>query len=62
MPRTTQREILDVINAGIDAKMSIMIEGDPGQGKSALVRSIAEERGCRLISIIGSQIEYTDIS
>ena len=62
MPRTTQREILDVINAGIDAKMSIMIEGDPGQGKSALVRSIAEERGCRLISIIGSQRDSTDIT
>lgn len=62
MPRTTQREILDVINAGIDAKMSVMIEGDPGQGKSALVKSIAQERGCRLITIIGSQRDSTDIT
>lgn len=62
MARTSQDEILGVINAGIDARMSIMIEGDPGQGKSALVRSIAEQRGYRLITIIGSQRDSTDIT
>lgn len=62
MARTSQDEILNVINAGIDARMSIMIEGDPGQGKSALVRSIAEQRGYRLITIIGSQRDSTDIT
>lgn len=55
-------EILNVIRAGIQARQSLMLVGDPGKGKSAVVRMLADEMGYDLITIIGSQREQSDIA
>ena len=55
-------KIISVIMAGIHARMSIMLVGNPGQGKSALIRGIADSMDYGFISIIGSQRDSTDIT
>lgn len=55
-------EILNVIRAGIQARQSLMLVGDPGKGKSAVVRQLADEMGYDLIVIVGSQRESSDIA
>lgn len=53
---------LNSIKAGIMARQSVMLVGDPGKGKSAVVHMLAEEMGYDVITIIGSQRDATDIT
>lgn len=63
MPDNEVEKVINTIKAGIRAHLSIMLEGNPGQGKSQLVRSIADSMGYEtLITIIGSQKDSTDIT
>lgn len=57
------KNILYSLMAGINARQSQMLVGNPGLGKSALVRNLAENMlKCNLVTIIGSQSEPTDIT
>lgn len=49
--------------AGVKAHLSQMIVGNPGYGKSALVKDLAENYlHCDMITVIGSQKEPTDVT
>lgn len=56
------RETLGSIFAGINAHNSQMLVGNPGLGKSALVKQVAEMLGYEMITIIGSQKEPQDVT
>lgn len=60
--KADQNQTLNVIKAGINARQSVMLVGDPGKGKSAVVRRLAQEMGYDLITIVGSQRDATDIT
>lgn len=57
-----QNQTMNVIRAGVNARQSVMLVGDPGKGKSAVVRSLAKEMGYGMITIVGSQRDATDIT
>lgn len=52
---------LGTLKASMQARIPAMIVGDPGTGKTATVRSLAEEMGYHLITLVGSQMDPTDI-
>lgn len=56
------RETVGSIIAGINAKNSQMLVGNPGLGKSALVGMVAEMLEYKMITIIGSQKEPQDVT
>lgn len=60
--KADQNQTLNVIKAGVNARQSVMLVGDPGKGKSAVVRSLAREMGYDMITIVGSQRDATDIT
>lgn len=62
MSDTDMERVIKAIKAGISAHLSIMLDGNPGQGKSQLIRSIADSLGYELITLIGSQKDSTDIT
>ena len=51
-----------IIESLISAKMPIMLVGSPGTGKTASVKAIAKERGYKLITLVGSRMDPTDVS
>lgn len=56
-------QTLQTIIAGAKAHVSQMLVGNPGYGKSALVKNLADNYWkCKMITIIGSQKEPTDIT
>lgn len=55
-------QVMNVIKAGVAAHQSLMLVGDPGKGKSAVVRQLADDMGYGLITIVGSQRDATDIT
>lgn len=58
----TKMTILSLLN-GIKAHNSQMLVGNPGLGKSALVKTLAEKvLGYKMITIIGSQKEPQDVT
>lgn len=56
------KNTLASIMAGIHAKNSQMLVGNPGLGKSALVKNVADILGYEMITIIGSQKEPQDVT
>lgn len=51
-----------VINSAINARMPTMLVGSPGTGKTQLVKQIARERGYKLITLVGSRMDATDVT
>lgn len=56
------RGVKSMMDAAIDARMPVMLVGAPGTGKTATVKQIAKERGYKLITLVGSRMDPTDIS
>lgn len=54
-------KVLVAIKAAMESRMPTMIVGAPGTAKTATIRSIAEEMGYELLTVIGSQMDPTDI-
>lgn len=54
--------ILAALKAGMMARKPVVLVGAPGIGKTATMRSIAESMGAELITLIGSQMDPTDIT
>ena len=54
-------KVLVAIKAAMESRMPTMIGGAPGTAKTATIRSIAEEMGYELLTVIGSQMDPTDI-
>ena len=52
---------MNILEAAMKAKVGIMLVGAPGTGKTATVRQIAEDMNYDLITLIGSQLDPTDI-
>lgn len=50
------------LRAAMAARIPAMIVGQPGIGKTARINAIAEEMGYELITIIGSQMDPTDVA
>lgn len=59
-PYTNVPALLAVIKAAGDGQVPVLLWGEPGVGKSALVGSLARHRGCGFEVVIGSQCDPTD--
>ena len=51
----------DQINACLQADTPALLWGPPGVGKTAVVEMLAEENGATLVTLIGSQLDPTDV-
>lgn len=51
-----------ILRANMDALRAVMMVSDPGMTKTATVRSIAQEIGYDLVTIIGSRMQPEDVS
>lgn len=51
-----------MLDAAIDARMPAMLVGAPGTGKTATVKQIAKDRGYKLITLVGSRMDPTDVA
>lgn len=52
---------MDILRANMNARIPIMLVGAPGTGKTATIRAIADSIGYHLITLIGSQMDPTDV-
>lgn len=52
---------MDILEANMKARIPIMLVGAPGTGKTAAIRAITEDMGYELITLIGSQMDPTDV-
>lgn len=59
---TNTRISIAAITASIRAKVPVMLVGSPGTGKTAMLRELAASLGYELITIIGSQMDPTDVT
>src|SRR5699024_7060886 len=57
---STSKKLLKSV--AVDAKIPTMMIGDPGVGKSASVRALADELDCDVIVLLGSQLDQTDLT
>lgn len=57
MPSLAESSLL----ASMKARMPAVLVGPPGVGKTATMRNLAERMGYELITIVGSQLDPTDI-
>jgi len=53
---------LRAVRAAAEARIPVMIVGAPGVGKTATIRALAESMGYKLITILGSQMDPTDVA
>lgn len=52
---------MGAMKAAVAARVPVMLVGAPGTGKTETVRSLAKEMGYALITVVGSQMDPTDI-
>lgn len=50
------------LQVACDARIPVMLVGAPGVGKTEVIREMAKQMGYRLITLIGSQMDPTDIA
>lgn len=53
---------LQALRAAVQARVPTMIVGAPGVGKTATIRAMAKSMGYHLITLLGSQMDPTDIT
>lgn len=58
----TAAEIEDILEIANEANMSVIIYGEPGVGKTALINSFAEKHNMGAEILIGSQLDACDFS
>lgn len=61
MPVYGKEPIIDALRSVMEARVPAMIVGQPGVGKSAVVREIAKDMGYETLVIIGSRMDPTDL-
>lgn len=59
---TATRMTMAALEAAVQARVPIMLVGAPGTGKTASVRELAKKIDYKLITIVGSQLDPTDIT
>lgn len=59
---TVTKITMAALKATIQAREPAMLVGAPGTGKTAMLRQVAKEMGYELITIIGSQMDPTDVT
>lgn len=52
---------LGTLKAAMQARIPAMLVGDPGTGKTAVIRALATDMDYKLITLVGSQMDPTDI-
>lgn len=55
-------EAKEIVEIALDAHANVCLEGDPGIGKTALIRSVAEARNAHLRTLIGSALAPEDLA
>ncbi len=50
------------VRAGLKSKVSILLEGPPGVGKTSLVRAVGRSLGLPVYDLIGSNLDPTDVA
>lgn len=53
---------LESIKAAIQASIPVMLVGAPGTGKTATIQKLARDMDYKLITIVGSRLDPTDVS
>lgn len=53
---------LSAVRAAAESRIPVMIVGAPGVGKTATIRALADSMGYKLITILGSQMDPTDVA
>lgn len=53
---------MKAIRACAEARMPVMVVGEPGVGKTASIRALAESMNYEVITLLGSQMDPTDIT
>jgi MoxR-like ATPase len=61
IPQVSFKQAEAAILAGLEANIGTMLIGDPGVGKSALMRQVAKRLGTQLAVVIGSTMDPTDL-
>ena len=59
---TATRMTMAAMEAAVQARVPVMVVGAPGTGKTASVRELAKKIGYELITIVGSQMDPTDVT
>lgn len=59
---TATKMTMAAMEAAVQARVPVMLVGAPGTGKTASVRELAKKIGYELITIVGSQLDPTDIT
>lgn len=59
---TVTRMTTAAMQAAVTARVPVMLVGAPGTGKTETVREIAKNLGYELITVIGSQLDPTDVT
>lgn len=59
---TVTRITMGALEAAVKARVPVMLVGAPGTGKTETVRELADRLGYELITVIGSQMDSTDIT
>ena len=52
---------MGAMKAAVEARVPVMLVGAPGTGKTETVRQLADDMGYKLITVVGSQMDPTDI-
>ena len=60
--RVSFKTAIPVVLASLDSRQSVLLIGDPGVGKSALIEELSRERKRRNVVLLGSTIDSTDMS
>ena len=61
VPKVTMSQARECVLNALAANVGCMLIGDPGVGKSALARDIADTLGTHLGTLIGSTLDPTDV-
>lgn len=59
---TVTKTSMIAIEAAVKARVPVMLVGSPGTGKTATIRALADKIDYKLLTVIGSQCDPTDIT
>lgn len=62
MSKKIKNPNIEALKAAMLARVPTMLVGPPGIGKTAMMRELAEEIGYKLITVIGSTMDPTDVT
>lgn len=62
IPTVNYAEALEAVLCAVEANEPILLQGDPGVGKSALAREVSKLLDMPLVTLIGSTLDPTDVA